>query len=396
MRRPFWWWCSCLFVMLWSARGHAWNIADHQSLTSKSLAAVSTAWNLQQPVYVTAWADFLQHIAPRLGIAPTSLAFALWMETDPAIALGHLGTDEYPGQHTTPLQILVAHVADPDDGRDNHLYLRDANGQIVHDADGNATPRYPHLAFMGGPDSQAYRHMERPPFSLAHWKSTLGFPLGTFGMASTQAQRYFDLALMARAVGEPYWAWRFIAGALHYVQDLGQPYHGAQFPWCSPYALLTVQWWRAQQQLGLIAVGTRLLSNSHLWFEDFTAQITHNTAPVFTHDARTASLHTALNGTNTFEMSHRSIRDLARFIRDDSNQRVLDLVDAVFWMSGPRLLSLYEYPQSGDNPSDFLRTEPDEHFTHALDDYFRITAAALAESATATRTLVKAAREAGM
>jgi hypothetical protein len=51
-----------------------------------------------------------------------------------------------------------------------------------------------------------------------------------FGVAPSRAQYFFDLAGKAKEKGDLYWTFRYLARAMHYVQDTTQPYHGIPAP----------------------------------------------------------------------------------------------------------------------------------------------------------------------
>ena len=107
------------------------------------------------------------------------------------------------GGYTTAREILVQYSSEPDWKMDTDL-------------PGNLVSR-----FMGG--SQGYRHMYYPAWSLK-------FPnlLLPQGKAPERAQYFFDLGVKSLKSGDMYWAFRFFARALHYIEDLGQPFHAIQ------------------------------------------------------------------------------------------------------------------------------------------------------------------------
>jgi hypothetical protein len=51
-----------------------------------------------------------------------------------------------------------------------------------------------------------------------------------FGVAPSRAQYFFELAGKAKEKGDLYWTFRYLARAMHYVQDTTQPYHGVPAP----------------------------------------------------------------------------------------------------------------------------------------------------------------------
>ncbi len=62
-----------------------------------------------------------------------------------------------------------------------------------------------------------------------HQRYILFWPVA-FGVAPDRAQYFYNLALEAYKRGDIYWAFRFLARTLHYVEDLGQPLHTLPLP----------------------------------------------------------------------------------------------------------------------------------------------------------------------
>jgi hypothetical protein len=79
-------------------------------------------------------------------------------------------------------------------------------------------------AFSG--ESQGYRHMYYPAW-------TFHIPLAFYpqGQTPERAGHFYRLAKTAFANNDTYWGFRFLARALHYVQDMSQPYHTRQLYW---------------------------------------------------------------------------------------------------------------------------------------------------------------------
>ena len=81
--------------------------------------------------------------------------------------------------------------------------------------------------------------------------------------------QYSTLSSLAFQTGHAYWGWRFAGLALHYVQDLTQPYHASLAPGDSSLRLISantlamVGWPRQRDDLVV------LLSNRHLALEKY-------------------------------------------------------------------------------------------------------------------------------
>ncbi|RIE10957.1 hypothetical protein SMC3_01135 [Candidatus Cryosericum hinesii] len=103
-----------------------------------------------------------------------------------------------PGTVTSAAAILTNYADEPDWKMDEDLQLS------------------PLQALTGG--SQGWRHQY------------YGLGWLRFGVAPSRAQYFFDLAGKAREKGDLYWTFRYLARAMHYVQDTTQPYHGVPAP----------------------------------------------------------------------------------------------------------------------------------------------------------------------
>lgn len=85
--------------------------------------------------------------------------------------------------------------------------------------------------------------------------------------------QFFGLAQLAFRTGHAYWGWRFAGMAMHYVQDLTQPYHASLFPGVATYRLIGVNlmamagYPRTKEEMIV------LVSNRHLALERFQAQV---------------------------------------------------------------------------------------------------------------------------
>lgn len=100
--------------------------------------------------------------------------------------------------------------------------------------------------------SQGYRHMY---FSL-------GGGLFKAGEAPEGAEHFWEMAKIAFNNGDDYWGFRFASWALHYLEDLSQPYH--TYP--APLEMLV-------QKLFNIKKLTILVTNAHYGYEDFNGYL---------------------------------------------------------------------------------------------------------------------------
>ena len=84
-----------------------------------------------------------------------------------------------------------------------------------------------------------------------------------------RVRQYSTLASLAFRTGHSYWGWRFAGLALHYVQDLTQPYHASLAPGDSTFRMisantLAIAGWPKQRDDLIV-----LLSNRHLALEKY-------------------------------------------------------------------------------------------------------------------------------
>jgi len=105
-------------------------------------------------------------------------------------------------------------------------------------------------ALTGG--SQGYRHM---------YFSVFGGLLKA-GDAPKRANHFFEMSKIAFGKGDNYWGFRFAARAIHYLEDLSQPYH--TYP--APLDVLFKKFFNVKKL-------TVLVTNAHYGYEDFNGYL---------------------------------------------------------------------------------------------------------------------------
>lgn len=80
---------------------------------------------------------------------------------------------------------------------------------------------------------------------------------------------FTKLAKFAKDTGHDYWAYRFLAWAIHYLQDLGQPYHSKAVPEANFWYY--VRYIFSFDKKGFQQRTTQLLKNKHFIYEDFVS-----------------------------------------------------------------------------------------------------------------------------
>lgn len=352
----------------------AWSGYTHRLIAEESLIEVAAEWRLNRPVERTSFEQFLKKFSQIHPQVQTREDFARWLKINPDSPFDRPSRSEEFKKTSTPLEILTLYSARADDGRD--LNLSYDKGEQLWFGSGTKT------------GSQAFRHMEKPPFHPLHPLNTLGFPLGSIGQASQRAQIYFDLAVDAYHVDEPYWAWNFLGVGLHYIQDLGQPYHTAQL--LAPLAFngfkAYFQWGR-KNNVGWIPIVTRVVSNAHHYFEGYTDTFLGRAEGFGPAWKKKLHSRQTLPGIS-------SVQALAKQVRDHANTLAFATIQATFRVTGKNLLTPHFYDpgtvEAGpEDPLPYLTTDQPDRMEGA-GQISRIMLAVLAQQGMAVRTAVKA------
>jgi len=335
---------AAAFCLL-SSSAFGWNLKDHRNMASLALESVAEEWGLNEACPIRPLELFLDKLKPIRPEIADAWQFSFYLKINPKIDLSAQTSLRFPegtprGNTLTPLEILSLYATDADDGRDQDLFLRDDQG--------HPRPMFPDQKWFGsvqGPNSQAFRHIEKPPFRLSHPLTTFGIPLRSLGEASQRTEIYFQLSQLAFALGEDYWGWRFLAGGLHYLEDLHQPYHAGQI---TPLLLrkglkVLLSWGRSEK--GFIGSFAHVISNSHRFFETYIDR-----AESFDPDLKEHA-YKSLLGTDALS-APLSARDLAEKARDDSNSYFAPLAEAVGKLTGESLYERQEFFSDGDRGTD--------------------------------------------
>jgi len=160
-----------------------------------------------------------------------------------------------PGSKLTVAEVLRTYSDEPDWGMDRDLWNHPEYG---YGAEPYGKPT--------GVSSQAAFHMK---FAHEPWLVRTFVPRLADGMPIERIELFTRLARFAFRTGHAYWGWRFGAWALHYVQDLAQPYHARAFPGAGAgyYLRYILSFHKAEMK----ARATQLVENRHFLYEDFAA-----------------------------------------------------------------------------------------------------------------------------
>jgi hypothetical protein len=168
-----------------------------------------------------------------------------------------------PGDPVAVADVLAAASDEPDHGLDVGLFEDNGTAYGRQYAFGKQPFGYnPQIEFSSqGPFHLGFFHesaivYKAAPFLLRTWPEY-------------RIHLYTALARHALRSGHPYWGWRFAGWALHYVQDLAQPYHARVLPGVGVPTMLWIN------TLDLIGLHTRkenavaLVTNRHLALENY-------------------------------------------------------------------------------------------------------------------------------
>lgn len=134
--------------------------------------------------------------------------------------------DPLPINNRLPVwQILTIYSPEPDNGMDEGLNLSPLQGLI-----GN---------------SQGVRHMKYRVGLLVAFEGDKSF------------MYFVDMSKKAFESGDKYWGYRFLGRALHYIEDLSQPYHNA------PGTLGELIWAAMNKKM------TAILGNAHYFMDEY-------------------------------------------------------------------------------------------------------------------------------
>lgn len=127
------------------------------------------------------------------------------------------------GDSVAPIDIVSTASDEPDYGHDIHLF-EDSNSDFGKVYGFGVQP-------FGDPKLE---YSSQAPFHMGYYhESFIIFLAGSFlkqTYPEIRVYQYMDLAKFAFKTGHPYWGWRFLGWALHYTQDMTQPYHAKVLP----------------------------------------------------------------------------------------------------------------------------------------------------------------------
>jgi hypothetical protein len=227
------------------------------------------------------------------------------------------------GGASSAREILADYSDEPDWGMDKELKLSPAQ------------------TFMAG--SQGYRHMYYPAWS---WHlPCLFFPQGA---APKRAEHFYNLAKQALKKGDFYWGFRFLARVLHYIEDMGQPYHTTQ---TSLHFL---------NPLSPVAGTTQATKNYHFAYESFVGYRLQQEAAGLMPERYILALRQAP------VIWADNVKDLLKLMAKQSNEQACITISASIALFGKSLNVGREVPLTQKDVTAMLHHSQLEQFNQAV------------------------------
>jgi hypothetical protein len=255
-----------LFILLLSAHANAWT--DHHLITRQALMSLPAVDS--KVVTVTPFQAVLDHqqqLFWELGYrADQSFNENLKIRKDYVFSFR---VGEQPGRTIKAIDVLAVYSDEPDWEMDTELFGEGQYPELWK-------PEYAMMGGKTGTASQSFRHMFWRSLNFREPLETLHLPPETFfrsmGTAPERARVFVTLARAAWGIpGLEYWALRFLADSLHYVEDVSQPYHASQLP--TPKFLTLALFDRDRGSMkGVVQEVQNILSYYHFAYEDYVAR----------------------------------------------------------------------------------------------------------------------------
>jgi len=193
-----------------------------------------------------------------------------WREVTALHGAGEVSRNGYrrlaAGEPVAALEVVATAADEPDYGLDVGLW-----------AD-NGTDWGRRYGFGAQPfGNPALEYSSQAPFHMGffHEASVIYAAAGFLRRTYPEVRVHLYRALAAQAFrsGHRYWGWRFAGWALHYVQDLTQPYHARVLPGVGVVRMLWINALDLMGAHGAMRAAVTLVSNRHLVLEDYQCQL---------------------------------------------------------------------------------------------------------------------------
>ncbi len=288
------------------------------------------------------------------------------------------------GESVAVLEVIATASGEPDDGLDIGLW------------EDNGTPYGRTYGFGKQPfGDPALEFSSQAPFHMGFYHESpiiykaAGFLRRTY--PEYRIHLYQSLAKFALQTRHPYWGWRFAGWALHYVQDLTQPYHATVLPGVSTVRMLWINavdigGWHGPKERAI-----RRVSNRHLALENYQY---HRMREAYLHNNPDDALLRALRDTS---------KDAAQAPWSDTTPRRVVSHQAHAWAERTDRMLVQAVPAKYISDPDYVfeQTEPDIDLAAVLktvpkkmqDEMTQLVSALMQHFGTQTRTFITSLAE---
>ncbi len=229
--------------------------AEGAALRASFIGAIRVNPNMPFPLFLQVPVGGDRQGRPELAVDAVSLG-EIRLPNGPFVSLA-------PGEKVRALEVVESACDEPDYGMDFGLYADNGTAWGARYGFGVQPWGNPKLSY--GTQAPFHMSFDNEPgilHALAKWT--------TESNSGYRIDLYSALARFAFASGHEYWGWRFAGWALHYVQDLTQPYHASIMPSKTTFGLI---WMNAFGSKAAKDGAVTLLSNRHLIFEDYQYEV---------------------------------------------------------------------------------------------------------------------------
>ena len=272
-------------------------------------------------------------------------------------------------------------------------FVEDPDGGMDENLDDSADPQgFRH--WMGGekgPTSKGFRHMYFGGWKLERPINSFQVPLKAIGESPMRVELTATRAKKLLHSSDPVWGIRILTWAMHYIQDLTQPFHAVQIPnvkmvpWGEAF-----MWPPTEGFHKLVHETTRTIGNYHWGFEEYVAsQVKRGKDSPFseclTHPERFSKLQ--------FNPRTQSPRELALAAAGQSIEIAPEVGAATIGLLGEHLMAPDMDLAHGQGTPDYLILSISDAYEKPRKRLENVTCIALANAALGSRYLVQWAFE---
>lgn len=266
--------------------------------------------------------------------------------------------------------VLTTFSDEPDWGMDQHLW-------DVKEYGFGDQPYGPRR----GMSSRAAFHMQ---FAHENYFVKTFAPEMLDGMVYERIELFKRLATLAFKTNHPYWGYRFVSWAVHYVQDVGQPYHAKAVP--SAGLGYYLRFAASTDKKKMKAETTQMVKNRHYLYEEFVGIGLQRSYT--TDNPISGELSQYLTDGVPFYKSVTSEEDLFRLVMEEAANHSAKIDKAIIKTFGSKRTEDPSYSVEADPNHDMLVLINELKPKHA-ERILRETGNDFEVTGRATRTMVK-------